>query len=77
MRGVTLAISFQTVAELWSWAEENQWGPKLRAALETFIAQFVLVPYTPELAQQWARLTTHSRRVGRREGLDVVCHAEE
>lgn len=66
MRGVTLAISFQTVAELWPWAEENQWGPKLRAGLEAFIAQFALVPYTPELAQQWARLTTHAKRVGRR-----------
>src|SRR5687767_14079382 len=64
--GSTLAISFQTVAELWSWAEESQWGPNLRDGLEVFIAQFVLVPYTTELAQTWARLMTHARRVGRR-----------
>lgn len=66
MRGATLAISFQTVAELWCWAEENQWGPKLRTELDAFIALFVLVPYTSELAQSWARLMTHARRVGRR-----------
>ena len=66
MLGKTLAISFQTVAELWSWAEENQWGQKNRAGLEAFLARFVLVPYTSELAQTWARLMTHARRVGRR-----------
>jgi predicted nucleic acid-binding protein len=65
MQGATLAISFQTVAELWSWAEESQWGPKLRAGLEAFMAQFVLVPYSPELAQTWARVMTHTRRAGR------------
>ena len=66
MQDKTLAISFQTVAELWSWAEENRWGTKARAALDVFIAQFVLVPYSAELAQTWARVMTHGRRVGRR-----------
>jgi hypothetical protein len=31
-------ISFQTVAELWSWAEENQTGQKNRARLEASLA---------------------------------------
>lgn len=66
MKGATLAISFQTVAELWSWAEESQWGPILRAGLKGFIEQFVFVPYTSELAQTWARVMTHTRSVGRR-----------
>jgi predicted nucleic acid-binding protein len=37
-----------------------------RTGLEGFIAQFVVVPYTFELAQTWARLMTHARRAGRR-----------
>jgi len=27
MQGQILALSFQTVAELWAWAEENNWVP--------------------------------------------------
>lgn len=34
MQGQILAISFQSVAELWSWAEENNWGTTLRTGLE-------------------------------------------
>ena len=66
MKGAMLAISFQTVAELWSWAEENRWGPALREGLQGFIQQFVFVPYTQALAQTWARVMTHTKRVGRR-----------
>lgn len=64
--GTTPAISFQSVAELWTWAEESRWGPRLRSGLQEFIAQFVVVPYTSELAQTWARIMTHSKQVGRR-----------
>ena len=28
MKGKILALSFQSIAELWSWAEENNWGDK-------------------------------------------------
>jgi hypothetical protein len=38
MSGATLAISFQTVAELLYWAEESTWGQRRRAALDEFIA---------------------------------------
>ncbi len=58
--------AFQTVAELWSWAEENDWGTTLRAGLEIFLQKFLVIPYDPELAQTWARLTTHCKRIGRR-----------
>jgi hypothetical protein len=30
MRGQTLSLSFQSVAELWDWAEANHWGNKAR-----------------------------------------------
>jgi len=50
-------MSFQSVAELWSWAEENNWGTTLRAGLEIFLRKFLVIPYDPELAKTWARLT--------------------
>ncbi len=66
MEGQILAVSFQSVAELWSWAEENDWGISLRAGLETFLQKFVIIPYDSELAKSWARLSTHCKRIGRR-----------
>jgi tRNA(fMet)-specific endonuclease VapC len=66
MEGQILAISFQSVAELWSWAEENNWGTTLRGGLETFLQKFLVIPYDSELAKTWARLSTHCKRIGRR-----------
>jgi tRNA(fMet)-specific endonuclease VapC len=66
MEGQILAVSFQSVAELWSWVEENNWGPALRAGFEIFLHKFLVIPYDPELAKTWARLTTHCKRIGRR-----------
>lgn len=66
MEGQILAISFQSVAELWSWAEESNWGIALRAGLETFLRRFLVIPYDSELAKTWARLSTHCKRRGRR-----------
>ena len=59
MQGQILALSFQTVAELWSWAEENNWGSKRREGLERFIQRFLVIPYELELAKTWAQVSTH------------------
>lgn len=66
MEGQILAVSFQSIAELWSWAEENNWGMTLRAGLEVFLHKFLVIPYDSELAKTWARLSTHCKRSGRR-----------
>jgi tRNA(fMet)-specific endonuclease VapC len=66
MQGQILALSFQSVAELWSWAEENNWGTKLREGLTVFLSRFLVIPYDAELAKEWARLEAHSKRIGRR-----------
>jgi tRNA(fMet)-specific endonuclease VapC len=66
MEGQILAISFQSVAELWSWAEENNWGTQLRTGLEAFLQKFLVIPYESDLAKTWARLGTHCKRNGRR-----------
>lgn len=66
MQGQILALSFQNVAELWSWAEENSWGTKQRDGLTVFLHKFLVIGYDAELAQEWAKVTAHCRRAGRR-----------
>ena len=66
LKGETLALSFQSVAELWSLAENNNWGPARCDALDSFIHRFLIVPYDYEVARIWARVTAHSVIIGRR-----------
>jgi tRNA(fMet)-specific endonuclease VapC len=66
MRGQILALSFQSIAELWSWAEENSWGAKQRDGLMIFLQRFLVIPYDVELAKVWAKVETHCKRIGRR-----------
>lgn len=66
MKGKILALSFQSVAELWEWAESNSWGVEKRASLETLIHRFLVIPFDFELAQVWARVMSASRKEGRR-----------
>jgi tRNA(fMet)-specific endonuclease VapC len=66
MRGQTLALSFQSVAELWHWAERNGWGEKARRELDSFVRRFLVIPYDYELAQVWARVMEESQKEGRR-----------
>ena len=64
----TLAVSFQSVAELWNWAENREWGDEARNGLDLFIRRFLVVPYDYALAQAWARAMHSSRKEGRRLG---------
>jgi predicted nucleic acid-binding protein len=66
MRGQTLALSFQIVAELWDWAEANDWGSKAKEDLDAFIRRFLVIPYDYDLAKVWAQVMNASRREGRR-----------
>ncbi len=66
MQGQVLALSFQSVGELWAWAEENNWGDKQRAGLEAFLRRFLVIPYDFELAKTWARVSAQAKRQGKR-----------
>jgi tRNA(fMet)-specific endonuclease VapC len=66
LAGHTLALSFQSVGELFYWAEQNNWGPAQRAALDRLLSRFVIIPYDIELARAWARVMTHAKAIGRR-----------
>ena len=61
-----LALSFQSVAELWHWAESSGWGHRARTELDTFLRRFLIIPSDHELARTWARVMQESRRIGRR-----------
>jgi predicted nucleic acid-binding protein len=62
--GRPLCLCFQSVAELYQWAEINQWGPSRRVSLEQWLTRFVILPYDNETAQAWARVRAARRRQG-------------
>ena len=66
MEGKILALSFQSVAELWSWVEERGWGERQRAGMEGFLQKFLVIPYDFELARVWARVNAQCKKKGRR-----------
>ena len=51
MEKQTLALSFQSVAELWHWAEAREWSDKACDGLEFFIKRFLVIPYDYALAR--------------------------
>ena len=65
MVGNTLALSFQSVAELWKLAAKRQWAERRRAELDAFIRRFVIIPYDYELARVWARVCVEAEAAGR------------
>jgi tRNA(fMet)-specific endonuclease VapC len=66
MTGQILALSFQSVAELWAWAEDNNWGEKQRNGLDAFLRRFLVIPYDFALARVWARISAYCKKRGRR-----------
>jgi tRNA(fMet)-specific endonuclease VapC len=66
LTGHVLAVSFQSAAEIYQWAEERHWGANQRAALDRFLSRFLVIPYDIELGRVWARVMTQARAQGRR-----------
>jgi tRNA(fMet)-specific endonuclease VapC len=64
--GNTLALCFQSVAEIWKLAERRDWERARRDDLEAFLRRFVVIPYDYELAKVWARISVEAERAGRR-----------
>jgi predicted nucleic acid-binding protein len=65
LAGKRLCICFQTVAELRLWALVRRWGSSRRDALNSLLDHFVVLPYDSMMAQRWADVTAHRRRLGR------------
>ena len=63
--GARVWLTFVTVGELWKWAEVRRWGAGTRSGLETWIAKRPVIPYDPEIARTWAKLSGGSQLRGR------------
>jgi tRNA(fMet)-specific endonuclease VapC len=62
--GHTACLSFQTIAELYQWAEIHSWGQKRRTKLEQWLPHFVILPYDNQTARAWAKIRAERRRQG-------------
>ena len=61
----TLVLSFMTVAELYQWAYQHNWGEKRLAWLEDRLHAFVIAPYDNDLCRQWAAICVERQRRGK------------
>jgi predicted nucleic acid-binding protein len=60
----TLALSFATVAELHFGACHDNWGVAKRAELENAMKNYVILPYSYAVCQEWGRVMDEHRRRG-------------
>lgn len=51
--GYQLAVSFQTFAELWEWAEAARWGPARRQHLAATLAGMTIYHSNPDICDHW------------------------
>lgn len=62
--GRSPVLSFQTTGELLRWAVYKKWGVDRKKRLDEFIRNCRVVPWSGELSQRWAELTTEGLRRG-------------
>jgi tRNA(fMet)-specific endonuclease VapC len=60
-----VGISFVTVAEMYYGAERASWGEPRRQKLEEHLRNFVVLPYSNEIAKVYAEITVERERGGR------------
>jgi predicted nucleic acid-binding protein len=65
LEGKLPCLAFQSVAELYQWAEARNWGERRRSQLESDLHQYLVLPYDNETAAIWARVRVECSRVGR------------
>jgi predicted nucleic acid-binding protein len=54
-----------TLAELFAWAKENNWGPSRRNELARFLRQYEVVWPDDELCQSWAQIRADAKKAGK------------
>jgi predicted nucleic acid-binding protein len=58
-------LSFITLAELYRWPEERDWGPRRRAELDLLLERYAVAYPDEGLCRRWAVLIAAVRRAGR------------
>jgi predicted nucleic acid-binding protein len=64
LRVDTKVISFMTLAELYRWSVEGDWGEQRRTELEDDLRNYVVYDANRELCRKWAETTDQARRNG-------------
>jgi tRNA(fMet)-specific endonuclease VapC len=64
LEGNVLCVSFQTVAELYQWAETARWGSRRRTMMQEWLQRFDVLGYDDAVAQVWA----HIRAIREQQG---------
>ena len=65
LAGRFLVISFQTVAELWFWAESRDWGEAQRTRLQRSLQHYSVCPSGASLSLRWGRVMAEGQTLGR------------
>jgi predicted nucleic acid-binding protein len=62
--GKLLMISFMTLAELYRWTIERNWGDRRKSEFAEFLRPFTVIEVNQALCLKWAEITTSARRKG-------------
>lgn len=65
LQGNTPVISFMTLAELYRWALERNWGPRKVATMDAYLQRYLIYPFNRALCMQWAVAKVQAQRGGR------------
>jgi predicted nucleic acid-binding protein len=65
LTGNILAVTFVTVGELTKWTLIRRWGPSRIAAMDSFLAGLVVLPYDTQVAATWGQLQAYAQLRGR------------
>jgi tRNA(fMet)-specific endonuclease VapC len=60
----TKVISFMTLAELYRWSVESDWGERRQAELEDDLGNYVVYGVNQALCRKWAETVDQARRGG-------------
>jgi tRNA(fMet)-specific endonuclease VapC len=63
--GRLLTISFMTLAELYRWSIERNWGDRRKRELAEFLRPFTMIEVNQTLCLKWAEVSSSARRNGR------------
>ena len=65
LHGNLLVISFMTLAELYRWPLEANWGEAKHERLEAYLRGYVVYPSNRALCREWAETADEAKRNGR------------
>ncbi len=64
LRGKQAIVSFVTVAELFRWSVEKNWGAARRQGLNESLRNFIVYPSDLKLCETWAQVLADATREG-------------